>query len=432
MAEHDDAAVDPSVDPSVDPAGLAGADAAASLFEELLRRTHLTRPFEVADVVAEEVRRALGARAVTTFWVNRERDALVPLAGGAAATRGPQDVEGTVAGRCYTSGTVIDVACDEPGWRRVFVPVLDGTDRIGAMELEVPVGEADELPHRLLLVLERYGHAVAHVLVAKRPYGDALEVAQRTRPVAVGAEMLWAALPPLTFACDGLVVSGMVEPTYDNGGDAFDYAVNREATHLAVFDAVGHGLAAAGLSTFTLGAYRHSRRAGADLVETYTAVDAAVTETFAEGAFITGVLAQLDTGTGTLRWVNAGHPPPLLLRDGRVVKELAATPATPLGMPMLGTRPAVAHEQLEPGDTVVLYTDGVVEARLPDGGMLGVAGLVDFVTREAAAHRSPPETLRRLQQVLTSPDVVRLDDDATVLLVEWRGGSERTLLPQTV
>lgn len=407
-------------------------DAGTGLFEGLLARTHLCRPFEVADVVAEELARALGAREVVLYSVNRERDTLVPLPSGASPERGAQQVEGSLAGRSFTGSQVVSVPSVVMGWRRVFVPVIDGTDRIGVLELELEVGAAPEVAEWLVVVLERYGHAVAHVVVAKRPYGDSLELVRRSRSMEVGAEMLWSVLPPLTFASDGLVITAMLEPTYDNGGDAFDYAVNDDVTHLAVLDGVGHGLAAAGMSTFALAAYRQSRRRGLGLVDTYTAVDAAVAATFAEGAFVTGVLAQLDPRTGILRWVNAGHPPPLLLRDARVVKVLQAPPATPLGMDMFDTHPAVAHEQLEPGDTVVLYTDGVVEARRPDGGLLGVEGLTDFLQREAAAHRAPPETLRRLQQVLSSSGRMALQDDATVLLVDWRRGTERMLLPQTV
>jgi hypothetical protein len=406
-------------------------DAAADLFEALLRRTHLSTPSDVADVIVEEAQRVLGATDVVVYWLNRERTTLMPLFSRASPERSGQDVEGSLIGRAFASTHLLSVPASA-GRRRVYVPVLDGTDRIGALELEVPVGHADALPPRWATVLERFGHAVAILLMAKKPYGDSLELVQRTRPMEIGAEMLWSVLPPLTYATDGLVIAAMLEPTYDNGGDSFDYAVNDDVTHLAVFDGVGHGLAAAGMSTFAVAAYRHSRRNGLGLVESYTEMDEAIAATFGEGAFVTGVLARLDPRTGMLSWVNAGHPPPMLLRDGRVVKVLDAPPATPLGMQMFDTKPAVAQEHLQPGDTVVFYTDGVVEARRPGGGLVGVEGLTDFLEREAAAQQSPPETLRRLQHALLAREQTVLGDDATALLVEWRGGSERKLLPQTV
>ena len=335
-------------------------------------------------------------------------------------------------GRAFTSSKVLSAPGSAPGRLRAFVPLIDGTDRLGALEAELPVEGSDRLPDPLLRLLERYGHATAQLLVAKHQYGDTLHRVQRGRPLELGAELLAAVLPPATFATDGLVISATVQPAYDNGGDAYDYAVNDEAIHLAVFDAVGHGLHAARLSTFAVAAYRNCRRAGRDLISTYATLDTELSEQFGGDAFTTGILAQLDPDAGVLRWVNAGHPPPLLLRGSKVVKSLDAPHTTPFGMPLFATEPTVVEERLEPGDIVVLYTDGVTEARNVAGSSLGVEGLIEFLQKEAAADQPPPETLRRLRRVWTTTDGYRLRDDATVLVAHWQRGAERTLLPQTV
>ena len=133
-----------------------------------------------------------------------------------------------------------------------------------------------------------------------------------------------------------------------------------------------------------------------------------------------------------LRWLNAGHPPPLLLRSNRVVKMLDGSRATPLGMPLFATEPTVVEERLQPGDIVVLYTDGLTEARYRSGTQLGVDGLIEFLRREASADQPPPETLRRLRRALASEDGPILRDDATVLVAHWHRGAEQTLMPQTV
>ena len=405
--------------------------AAAGLFERLLARSHLCVPSDVATVVVEEVVRALGASDAVVYLVNHEYDALVPLPSQASPERKAQKIDGSLTGKAFSSTTIMSTPGAAPGRRRAFVPVLDGTDRLGVLELEVPVDDADQIGEELTLVLERYGHATAQLLMAKRAYGDALELAQRSRPMDLGAELLWSVLPPMTFATDGLVITAMLEPAYDNGGDAFDYAVNSDVAHLLVLDGVGHGLRAAGLSTFAVATYRHSRRTGLDLLDTYAAMDAAVSAHFGNEFFVTALLAQLDPRTGLLRWVNAGHPPPLLLRAGRVVKVLDGAPATPLGLPMFTSSVTVWEEQLEPGDSLVLYTDGITEARKPGGDLLGLDGLREFIQRGVSA-QSPPETLRRLRQVLVAEDGPVLTDDATVMLVDWQGGAERALLPQTV
>ena len=108
---------------------------------------------------------------------------------------------------------------------------------------------------------ERFAHLVALLLATKGAYGDAFEVARRRKRMTIASELAWALAPPLVFATDDLVLGGLLEPAYDNGGDALDYAVNDRVLHFGVFDAMGHGLAAAGAAAFAVSAYRHSRRA---------------------------------------------------------------------------------------------------------------------------------------------------------------------------
>jgi serine phosphatase RsbU (regulator of sigma subunit) len=91
----------------------------------------------------------------------------------------------------------------------------------------------------------------------------------------------------------------------------------------------------------------------------------------------------------------------------------------------------VAEESLEPGDLLLLYTDGLTEARRPNGQMFTLAGLGEFIEREAAAGQTAPETLRRLRHAMVDREPEQLKDDATAVLVEWRRGSESDLLPQT-
>lgn len=406
--------------------------AAAGLFDGFLRRTHLCRPSQLADVVVEEVGQALGASDVVLYLANYEQAALVPVPSKRSPERAEQGIETTMPGRAFATTTILDAAAELPGRRRLWVPILDGTDRMGTLELTVDADDdGGTVAPKLVEIIERYAHAVAQAILSKGLYGDAFEFVRRSRPMSLGAELLWSMLPPLTYATDGLVVSAMLEPPYANGGDAFDYAVNNQIAHFTVLDGMGHGLVAAGVSTFALAAYRHSRRTGLGLAETYATMDAAVAEQFGD-RFVTAVLAQLDLSTGTFRWVSAGHPPPLLIRQGRVVKVLVAAPATPLGAPSSPEPVTVSEESLEPGDVVLLYTDGLTEARQPDGAFLTLEGLAGFVQREATAERSAPEMLRRFRRGILAHQQGVLHDDATALLIEWRRGGEDRLLPQTV
>ena len=402
--------------------------AVAELFTELLRRTHLTAPDELPAVIGEQAG-LIGARDLALYVADYEQGMLMPLTGSSDVVREPLSVAGTVAGRAFATTTILRVAGAAPGVDRLWVPLIDGTERVGAMSLSFEEGTISE---RLVEICERFAHLVAMLTITKGHYGDVLERTRRVKEMTLASELLWSLAPPLVSATDSVALAGMLEPSYDNGGDALDYAINGRVLHLGLFDAMGHGLAAAGVAAFAVAAYRHSRRKESNLLETYTAMDDAVGTQFPDRRFVTALIAELDLDSGQLTWISAGHPPPLLIRGGRRALPLEVTPAPPLGIELAHAPPTVATESLEPGDLLLLYTDGLTEARAADGQMLHTEGLANFVEREASAGQTAPETLRRLRQAILSSPRARLRDDATALLLEWRRGGELKLMPQTV
>ena len=262
---------------------------------------------------------------------------------------------------------------------------------------------------------------LAELVVTRNLYSDTIERVRRREPMRLAAEMLRTQLPPLTFSTGHLIISGILEPAYDVGGDAFDYAVNADTAHLALFDAVGHGSAGGMrpvmLASLALAAYRNARRADLDLTATYHHIDAAV-RGYDRAGLITAVLAQLDQRTGILQVISAGHPGGIVIRDGKVVKTLPSPTALPV---VMGDQqsPVVVEEALQPGDRLLLYTDGITEARSPDGTLFGLDRLIDFAVKTAADQVRPPEMARRLVHAILDHQDDRLQDDATVLLAEW-------------
>ena len=237
---------------------------------------------------------------------------------------------------------------------------------------------------------------VAELIVTKGNYGDFFEIHRRRQPMSIASELAWQLLPPLTFGSDRVVISGALAPAYDLGGDSFDYGVDSDTARIAVFDAMGHGLEAGMLATVAVAAYRNSRRRRLKLDETAAAVDEAIRLRFGSERFVTAVLADLDLATGTFCWIRAGHPAPLLLRGSKVVKTLSGNGGLPLG---LGSPGEEAEESLEPGDQIVFFTDGVTEARSPDGDLLrrrpaGRSGQPGVGRRQpAAGDAAPPGAL---------------------------------------
>ena len=168
------------------------------------------------------------------------------------------------------------------------------------------------------------------------------------------------------------------------------------------------------------GACRHARRDGAPVAGIHAAIDQALAGYYGDDSFATGIIARLATGPGRLEWSCAGHPRPLLLLRGRkVVAELSCDPTLPFGLG--GGRPEPGICELEPDDAVLLYTDGVVEARTPDGELFGLERLADLLEREAASGQANEELLRRLVRAVLEHQAGGLRDDATLLLVQWTG-----------
>jgi Stage II sporulation protein E (SpoIIE) len=399
------------------------------MFQEVLRRTHLSAPEDLGRVLAEEARR-IGVDSLVVYVVDYEQRTLVPVPSPDVRASEPLPIQGTVGGRAFASTATLAVDGELAEGRRLWLPLLDGTERIGLLRLTL-AGD-DAVPEPLLSACERYAHLIALLLVTKSAYTDVFELLRRTSAMTLASELVWELVPPLVLASDDFVLSALLEPCYDIGGDAFDYALSDGVLHVAVFDAMGHGLPAAGMASLALSAYRHSRRNGDGPAVAYAAIDAALAEQGLASRFVTALIAELDLATGGLRWVSAGHPAPLLLRGGRLVKALNVAPAPPLALQLAAGPPVEGRESLEPGDMVLLYTDGLTEARRPGGELFSVERLGEFIEREAASGRAAPETLRRLREAIIERGAGALHDDATAVLVEWRRGTERSLLPDTV
>ncbi len=236
--------------------------------------------------------------------------------------------------------------------------------------------------------LRRFATLVAELIMTKTMYGDTIVRLRRQSGMGLAAEMQWSLLPPLTFACQEVTIAAALEPAYEVAGDTVDYAVDAGWARVAVLDGMGHGLRSAQLATLAVAAYRNARRADRSLIDTAALIHDALVDAFGGTAFATAVLAELDTDTGMLTWVNAGHPPPLLLRQGKLVRSLHSRPALPLGLVVTGRPPAtvaVGREQLQPNDRVLFYTDGVTEARSPTGAFFGEQALIDLL-----GETSPP------------------------------------------
>ena len=350
---------------------------------------------------------------VTLYRIDHEQRCLVRLGGTTGRRR--LGVESTMAGRAFR--TVQTVTSDRDGRPCLWVPVMDGADRLGVLEVRVEHPAALQDPS-LREQCTSLASLLGFILVAMEPYGDGLERPRRSQAMTPAAELVWQQLPPLTAATDTFVIAGRLEPSYALGGDVFDYALSENTVSLGIFDAVGHGMPAALIAAATLAAYRSVRRDARSVFDQARAIDEVVAGHFSDSEFVTALIAEIDLASGRLRYVNAGHPAPLLLREGRVVKELGGGRRVPFGLESSGL--TVGEEVLEPGDWLALYTDGITEARDESGAWFGEERLAEFLRRAIAGGQAPAETVRRLTEAVLQHQGGLLQDDASVLLARWK------------
>ena len=381
---------------------------AEHVLEALLDADHHLAPSEIAAVI-DRLGRALGAREITAYLVDHAQRVLAVLPGSEAEPE-ELDVDGTVAGRAFQT-ELITHGAPADGRTTFWVPVKDGAERLGVLKA---VAAEEETTTRRLLAL---ASIVAAMVTGRRQYGDDILLARRRKPMTLAAEMRWSMLPPLTYNGPGVSVAGVLEPAYEIAGDTFDYGVNGSVVHLAILDAMGHGLEASVMASLAVSSYRHSRRAGLDLDEMVEAMDGAISVQFPEDRFVTAQLVTLDTLTGHLRYLSAGHPAPMLVRNGRIIGDLPVDPAPPVGLGL--QRPPIHAASLEPGDRLLFLSDGAIEARSPEGELFGRERLGGLLERAVASGLPSSEVMRRLMHALLDHQQGNLQDDATLVLLEW-------------
>jgi len=408
-------------------------------FAWLLSQSHLIRPGDVTAALAEAAR-PLGLSAPCVYLADMQQRHLMPLpADDEQASRGqaaaePLLIETSTAGQAYRAVEIKHVLDTQASrdWQnayRVWVPLADGADLLGVLGLTATDTGEDTLARcRALASL------TGLMVTAKARVSDTYARAQRSKKMSLQGEMIWALLPPRAFATEHVLLSAFLEPAYEAGGDGFDYSMLGDRLHVSLFDALGHNLSAGLLTSVCLASCRGSRRSGRSLADMVARADRAIVRQFGDYRFVTALLAELDVGTGQLSWVCRGHPAPLLIRGNRTVTEFTRPPELPLGLSVVDAEgevddsivEATVHtEQLQPGDRVLFYTDGVTEGHTTGGIPFGVERLGQFVIEHTTAGTPGPEMMRQLNHEIMDHESGDLRDDATVVMVEWEPGHAR-------
>jgi serine phosphatase RsbU (regulator of sigma subunit) len=386
----------------------------------LLEKVEAAAPVDSVPAVAGALGEMIGAHEVNLLIADFSGRALVRLTSAARVDGARSHGRREQAETLTLEGTLYDrvLRTQEPDVQelddgaRMTVPVTDRGDAIGLLELVLPRYPSQEE----VADISSAAHALAYVVIAARRHTDVFEWGQRSTPFALAAE-IQRRLLPASYTCEAgqFTLAGWLEPASSVGGDTFDYTLDRDCLQVSITDAVGHQVAAALLATLLVGGLRNGRRAGMDLAEQARYANDALAENAAPGQFVTGQLMRVDLRTGTAGIVNAGHPLPLRLRNGKV-EEIDLRVEPPFGV-VPGKSFDVQPFPLEPGDRIVLLTDGMQERNAVN---LDVASaLAD------SADLHPREVVHELGAAVLKATGGDLRDDATMVCLDWYGGPPR-------
>lgn len=318
----------------------------------------------------------------------------------------------------FASGTVV-----LQGVRSVLAVPLGVADKVfGIIYADSPIAEG-RFTEDHLKVLTTLA-SVAAIRVENTRLVDArLERERLERELALASEIQQRFQPTAPPIVNGYELQGISFPCYEIGGDYYDF-IEREDGRLviALGDVSGKGTAAALLMS-SLHAAVHAQAGSHDsLVATISAVNRYLADNIPSNRFVTLFYAELDPESGALSFLNAGHNPPLIVHAAGTVEQLASG-GLPLGI-KTDAEYREGRTQLQHGDVLVVYSDGVTEAVSPSGEEFGATRLYEVVSRNIEA--SAAGIRDRIESSLTKfSQGTSAADDITLVIVKRQAESKK-------
>ncbi len=294
---------------------------------------------------------------------------------------------------------------------------MKGFER-GADDYVAKPFEPAEILARVQILLKRTAQVrlTAPLLGVLGDWSTAEGVAQLGRDLEAAREIQTRLLPQVPAQLVGLEAGAILRPAAVVGGDFYDLVPMGDRLGVALGDVSGKGIPAALLMVMVRTLLREIARGLVEPGEVLGWLNASLCRDMPPNMSVTLILAVLDPARpGHITLANAGHPAPLVMRRG------AAPEPVTVGGPLLGVREESVFDQTEldfvlGGDTLVLYTDGVVELGEERGKRSGLKRLVALVDRERS--RSAPELAQTIADDVLRRTGARLPDDMAVFVLK--------------
>ncbi len=271
-----------------------------------------------------------------------------------------------------------------------------------------------------LIELGRHGAAAMELAGG---YTDVIDAARRRKATRAAAELQQSLLPPRIARMGGGELAGSVLPSYEVGGDWFDYVENRDGAWIAIADAVGKGPTAGALGSIALAALRAARRSDQSLEAAAQTMHEVICDVGGPEFFVTAVVARWNAVYSVFSWINCGHPPPLVVRVDDTIEQLATEPTLALGRSDGERRFVRRQRRLEEGERLILHSDGITDRRTREG-QFGIDGIEQAIRR--AESRSATAMARAIQEAVMRASEDPLEDDAVTIVLAPTSDRSRT------
>jgi serine phosphatase RsbU (regulator of sigma subunit) len=375
------------------------------------------QPHAVATVALEVIRAQLPVRGAEIYLTDYPMTHLVPVTADLEAVR----VDTTPAGRAFAAQQGVTETPGGPGGEpyRLHLPLTVHGDRLGVLTVSTDAALSADERQRLEGLMSVTARALKLADTSTDTYR---RIRRRRHRLTLAAEMQWELLPGRSCAGPEFRLAGQLEPAYAVCGDNYDWSADGDLLTITISNGMGQGVDAALLTHLATSTMRNARRSGAGLVDQAILANEIVYSQYGGELNVATLLLGCDLNSGKVRVVDAGSPQIRRMR-GASVELIAPEAQLPLGM-FYDTVYTEQEFALDPGDRLVLVSDGVHTALSPSGAPYSALALPRAL--RTTRRQDPSEVVRTItRELLEYHEGSDLQDDAVVLCLDWTPATGR-------